>query len=564
MLYAEDPHSVQSLSESLQVSSLIASLLLSRKIRNITEAKTFFNPSLEQLHDPFLMKDMDKAVDRIYEAIAKNEKILVYGDYDVDGTTAVASFYQFLIEIYHPEKVEFYIPNRYTEGYGVSKKGIDFAKEHDFTLVVCLDCGIKSVDLIDYANSIGVNFIICDHHQPGPMLPVADAILNPKQTDCDYPYKDLCGCGVGFKLMTALAVRHNLHSDVYLKYLDMVAIAIAADIVPITGENRILAHFGLNKINNQPSLGISAILKLTGATLPLTITNVVFMIAPRINAAGRMDDARKAVLLFVEQDLDTALRMAGELQQDNSERKEKDADITAEALNIINNDATFIDRKSCVLFAPHWHKGVVGIVASRIIEHHYRPTIVLTQNDGIATGSARSIKGFNLYEAIYECRDLLTAFGGHFAAAGLSLLPENIAEFSKRFEKAVQSSVTDDMLVPTIEINAMIQFKQINPSLYKTISRMEPFGPENMKPVFWAKNVTNNGNSRILKDQHIKFELNQDGVYMTGIGFNMAEKFPLISSSTPFDIAFTIDQNTFKGNTNLQLIIIDVQPTQTN
>ncbi|MCR6719960.1 MAG: single-stranded-DNA-specific exonuclease RecJ [Chitinophagaceae bacterium] len=423
------------LHESLKINPLLCQLLVQRGIDTYDKAFRFFRPSLDELHDPWLMKDMQKAVDRIIHAFNNNERILVFGDYDVDGTTAVASFYSFLKQIHQP--VEFYIPHRYREGYGVSKAGIDFAGDNDFTLIVSLDCGIKSAELIAYAREKGIDFIVCDHHLPDDQLPPAVAILNPKQSDCEYPYKELCGCGVGFKLMQALADRLSLPATSYLQYLDLVATAIAADIVPITGENRILALHGLKKANENPNNGIKALCELSGLKpeQPLHIHNLVFMIAPRVNAAGRMDDARKAVEMFVAHSKEEAMKYAEMLHSDNSERKEADSSITQEALELIRTTAEWAECKSTVLFQPHWHKGVVGIVASRVIEHYYRPTIVLTQSGEYAAGSARSVPGFNLYEAIHACREHLVGYGGHFAAAGMTLELSQVDAFRKSLKR---------------------------------------------------------------------------------------------------------------------------------
>ena len=532
-------------------------MLVQRGITNFEEAKNYFRPDLNNLYSPWLMKDMRKAVDRVESAILNNEKVLVFGDYDVDGTTAVASFYQFLCSIYNSEFIDYYIPHRYKEGYGVSKAGIDFASANGFKLIVCLDCGIKSVDLIEYAKSLGIDFIICDHHLPGNVLPNACAILNPKQIDCNYPYKDLCGCGVGFKFMMALSEHFQKEADYYLRYLDLVAVSIAADIVPITGENRILAYHGLHKINTNPSLGISTIIKLGSIQKKLTITNVVFIIAPRVNAAGRMDDARKAVQLFIEQNPTEAIKLGEMLQSDNKERKETDSSITQEALEILQEDMTFNDKKSCVIYREHWHKGVVGIVASRIIEHHYKPTIVLTLSDGIVTGSARSVKGFNLHEAIYACKEHLLVFGGHFAAAGLSMLPENVEAFKNKFEEVVSATIKPESLVPEIIIDSEIQFSEINQTLFNIISQMEPFGPENMRPVFIAKNVVDGGYSKLLKEQHVKFNVKQNNVSQNGIGFNMPQKLELLQSKQPVDLVFSLEENEWNGNVNIQLMVDD-------
>lgn len=546
----------------MKVDPILCRILVNRGIDNFERARSFFRPDLNQLHSPWLMKDMHKAVDRLQQAFAKGEKILVYGDYDVDGTTSVASFYQFLRGIHSESHLELYIPNRYKEGYGISNQGIEYASQNNFSLVVCLDCGIKSVELIDKAKTMGIDFIICDHHLPGTIIPNAVAILNPKQVDCGYPFKDLCGCGVGFKLMSALAETLNLDPNSYLQYIDLVAIAIAADIVPIVDENRILAYFGLKKINENPSVGIKSILETSGSKKKLTITNVVFMIAPRVNAAGRMDDARKAVLLFMENDLDRARELAGMLQSDNTDRREADSSITREALEIISNDVTYASSKSTVLYQPHWHKGVVGIVASRVIETHYKPTIVLTLSEGLVTGSARSVRGFNVYEAIYACKDHLVTFGGHFAAAGLSMLPEKVDAFKTDFEKSVAETITANSLCPEIEIDAEIDFKNIRFPLFNMIAQMEPFGPENMKPVFLVKKVMNNGNSRLLKEQHIKFELKKDDCYLSGIGFNMSDKFGILQEKKPVDIVFTLEENEWNGKVSLQLMVIDFRPSE--
>ena len=425
-----DEEKVEALQRSLTISKVLCKILVQRGIDTFNKAKNYFRPQLSHLHDPFLMKDMDKAVDRILSAIKENEKILVFGDYDVDGTTSVACMYRFLKKKLQPQNIEFYIPHRYREGYGISKMGIDFAKENNFMLIISLDCGIKSIDLIAYAKTLGLDFIVCDHHLPDDVLPPAIAILNPKQKDCNYPYKELCGCGVGFKLITALSQRLNIPENEYLSYLDLVATAIAADIVPLTGENRALAFYGLKKINEDPCAGIKALMQLSGVKTKFSINNVVFIIAPRVNAAGRMDDARKAVLMFVEDDFNNALEYAEMLHSDNIDRKDADSTITEEALSIIDGDEILMKRKSTVLFRSHWHKGVVGIVASRLIEKYYRPTVVLTQSGEVVSGSARSVTGFNLYEAIHACREHLIGYGGHFAAAGLTMLPGSVEAFS--------------------------------------------------------------------------------------------------------------------------------------
>jgi single-stranded-DNA-specific exonuclease len=552
-----DPGKTALLRESLKINLALCTILTERGFDSFDKARQYFRPQLNDLHDPWLMKDMDKAVQRILAAFEKKEKILVFGDYDVDGTTSVASMYKFLCKIYDPALLDFYIPHRYREGYGVSKMGIDFAKENDFSLIISLDCGIKSVELITYAKDIGIDFIVCDHHLPDAEIPPAIAILNPKQKDCNYPYKELCGCGVGFKLITALATELNIDEEHYHCYLDLVATAIAADIVPMTGENRVLAFYGLEKINSNPNPGIKALIFLGGIQKKLSINNVVFVIAPRVNAAGRMDDAKKAVQLFIEDDYNQALAFAEMLHSDNTDRKEADSNITAEALEIINEDVTHQNKKTTVVFKDHWHKGVVGIVASRLIETYFRPTVVLTESSGIATGSARSVPGFNLYEAIHACREYLLGYGGHFAAAGLSLLPENIAAFTGKFEEVVAATIPEHLLIPEIIIDTEINFADLTQNFYDIICQMEPFGPENMRPVFVAKNVLDTGYSKIVKEQHIRFVVKQDKFSFTGIGFNLAEKFALLKN--PVDLVFTVDENEWNGNVSLQLKVIDLR-----
>ena len=552
-----DQTKVDTLQRELKVNKTICSLLTARQIDSFLDAKSFFRPQLTNLHDPWLMKDMLKAVKRIQSAINHNEKILVYGDYDVDGTTSVASMFQFLQKI-HPS-VDYYIPHRYKEGYGISKLGIDYAISQGFNLIISLDCGIKSVELIGYANTCGIDFIICDHHLPDEQLPAAIAILNPKQKDCAYPFKELCGCGIGFKLMQALAEELKLPSNSYLIYLDLVATAIAADIVPMNGENRILAYYGLKQVNESPCIGIKALLELAGVKKEVHISNLVFIVAPRINAAGRMDDAKKAVQLFIEQDKNKALEFAEMLHNDNTDRKEADSTITEEALNILQNDPGNNRRKTSVVFREHWHKGVVGIVASRLIETYYRPTVVLTKSGDVVAGSARSVIGFNLYEAIHACRKHLLGYGGHFAAAGMTLLPENVAAFSDAFEEIVSSTITDNLLIQEIIIDAEVKFAELTLAFYNILAQMEPFGPENMRPVFIARQVSETGFSKIVKEQHIRFVLKQHNVTLTGIGFNLAHSFHLLQQNSPIDLIFTIDLNEWNGETNLQLKVIDMR-----
>jgi single-stranded-DNA-specific exonuclease len=551
---------VEALHQSLKVHPVLCKIFVQRGIETFEDAKDFFRPQLADLHSPWLMKDMEKAVARVITAINTDEKILVFGDYDVDGTTSVASMYMFLKKIY--ANLDFYIPHRYREGYGVSKAGIDFAKENGFSLIISLDCGIKSADLIAYAKGLDIDFVVCDHHLPDEILPPAVAILNPKQKDCNYPYKELCGCGVGLKLMTALAEKLNLPADAAYEYLDLLATAIAADIVPMTDENRILAFHGLLKANKNPNYGIKALAKLSGLIQQLNISNLVFMIAPRVNAAGRMDDAKKAVQMFVAESEEEAFQYAELLHSDNTDRKEADKTITEEALVLISENKDWKNRKSTVVFQPHWHKGVVGIVASRIIEHYYRPTVVLTQSGEYAAGSARSVPGFNLYEAIHACREHLLGYGGHFAAAGMTMETGQIDAFRNKFEEVVAATISPELLIPEIVIDAEITLKDINQPFYDILCQMEPFGPENLRPVFIAKNVTDTGWSKIVKEQHIRFSVKQENVTITGIGFGMADKFLLLQQKQPVDIVFKIDENEWNGQKSLQLRMIDINLSQ--
>ncbi len=546
-----------SLHEALKINKTLCAILVQRGIDTYEKAKDFFRPQLSQLHSPWMMKDMDKAVSRILQAFQQHEKVLVFGDYDVDGTTAVASMYQYLSVIY--DQVDFYIPHRYREGYGVSKMGIDYAKENGVTLIISLDCGIKSVDLIAYAKSLHIDFIICDHHLPDQQLPPAVAILNPKQVDCTYPYKELCGCGVGFKLMTAISEKLSLPESTHFAYLDLVATAIAADIVPISGENRILAYYGLEKVNQNPCPGIKALMQLAAVQKKMHITNLVFIIAPRVNAAGRMDDAKKAVQLFIEKDPVKAMAFAEMLHSDNADRREADSTITEEALALIEADPAFANKKTTVVYQEHWHKGVVGIVASRLIEKHYRPTVVLTKSGDYIAGSARSVAGFNLYEAIHACREHLLGYGGHFAAAGMTLLPEKVNDFAAAFEQAVQEQIQPEQLIPEIIIDAPIHFESITPTLYNILTQMEPFGPDNMRPVFIAEKVYDTGFSKIVKEQHIRFVVKQRNITLTGIGFNMANKFELLQQQQPLDLVFTLDENEWNGEKTIQLKMIDLR-----
>jgi single-stranded-DNA-specific exonuclease len=575
----DDPVKTLELREALNIHPILCKILSQRGIDTFDTAKEFFRPQLDQLHDPWLMKDMDKAVERVLTAFNRQEKILVFGDYDVDGTTAVACMYSFLRNANYANKandansdnsshsgnsrIDFYIPHRYREGYGISKAGIDFAKENGFTLIISLDCGIKSIELISYAKGLGIDFIVCDHHLPDSELPPAIAILNPKQKDCPYPYKELCGCGVGFKFITALAHSLGLPKENCYHFLDLVATAIAADIVPMTGENRILAFHGLKKANEDPNNGIKALSFLSGLQKQLYINNLVFMIAPRVNAAGRMDDARKAVQMFVADRYEEAVMYAEMLHSDNSDRKQADLHITQEALSMISENTQWVNNKSTVLFHPHWHKGVVGIVASRLIEHYYRPTIVLTQSGEYAAGSARSVPGFNLYEAVHACREHLLGYGGHFAAAGMTLEVDKIDAFRTRFEEVIAATITPELLIPEIIIDAAISFKDITWPFYNILCQMEPFGPDNYQPVFLARNVTDTGFSKIVKEQHLRVSLREPAtdITLTGIGFNMADKYSLLESRAPVDVIFRIEENEWNGNKSLQLKLIDLQPS---
>lgn len=551
---------VEALSASLKIHPSLCQLLVLRGINDYESAKDFFRPSLEKLHEPLLMKGMAEAVKRITEAVEWHEKILIYGDYDVDGTTSVAVAYSFLRE-QHKGQLSFYIPHRYREGYGISKQGIDFAIANGFTLMITLDCGIKSVELIGYAKQNGIDVIVCDHHMPDE-LPPAFAILNPKQVDCNYPYKELSGCGIGYKLICALANHWHLPEASTTEYLDFVATSIAADIVPVDGENRVLAYFGIKKANENPSLSMRTLKNISGLVNDISLSDFVFAIGPKINAAGRMDDAKKAVDLFIERDEEKIKLLAEELMSDNTDRKEVDKNITEEALAILENDSLLARRKSTVLYQEHWHKGVVGIVASRLIDYCYRPTIVLAHSNGLISGSARSVMGFNVYEAILECSDLLESFGGHFYAAGITLKPENLKAFIDKFEAVVSASILPHQLVPEIEIDAEILLSDIKPPFYKILKQMEPYGPCNMRPVFITRNVMDyQGNSRIVKEQHIKFVVSDGrGTVIDGIGFQMADKFRYTHPGK-FDIVYTIDENEFNGSVKLQMKVIDIRPS---
>lgn len=556
------PNEANRLREQLQIHPVLCALLAQRGITDFTGARSFFRPSLDQLHSPWLMKDMKKATDRIGKAILQQEKLMIFGDYDVDGTTSVASLYLFLKKIHAP--LSFYIPHRYREGYGVSQAGIDEAARLGVTLIISVDCGIKSVELIDYARTCGIDFIICDHHLPDERLPAAVAILNAKQKDCLYPYKELCGCGVAFKLMCALQEQLRLPDEAAYAYLDLLATAIAADIVPMTGENRTLAFHGLQKANSNPNYGIAALAETGSVQLPLTIHQLVFMIAPRVNAAGRMDEGGKAVALFIADSFEEALGYASLLQSDNSDRREADKMTTQEALQLIEENPVWANSRSTVVFQPHWHKGVVGIVASRLIEHYHRPTIVLTRSGEQVAGSARSVPGFNLYEAIHACREHLIGYGGHFAAAGMTLQPEQVDAFRDKFESVVAATILPDQLVPEIVIDQEIEWQDVTPTFYSILSQMEPFGPDNLRPVFLLRGLLDTGQSKIVKEEHIRFSLKEQASHkaITGIGFGMADRFGMLGNKQPIDVVCTLDENNFNNKKTIQLKVIDIRPAQ--
>ncbi|WP_282134965.1 single-stranded-DNA-specific exonuclease RecJ [Seonamhaeicola maritimus] len=549
---------VQALQEALQVSEPIATLLVQRGIETYEEAKTFFRPSLEDLHDPYLMKDIDKAVARIEKAFANKENILVYGDYDVDGTTSVA-----LMSSYLKTKhglVYTYIPNRYDEGYGVSYKGINFALENDFSLIIALDCGVKAVEKVAYAKKLGIDFIICDHHRPGNEIPDAVAVLDPKREDCEYPYKELCGCGVGFKLVQALAQKDEQTIEDLLPYLDLVATAIGADIVPISGENRVLAYYGLMVINTNPRPGIKAILDQVEKT-ELTITDVVFIVAPRINAAGRMKHGNFAVALLVEEEEDNANQYASEINEYNLDRREKDKEITEAALNQIEEQKEQ-ERFTTVVYDETWHKGVIGIVASRLTETYYRPTVVFTKSGDKLAASARSVRDFDVYEAIGACSEHIEQFGGHKYAAGLTLKEENYPAFKKAFEDFVSKTIDKNLLVPEIKADVKIDLKDITPKFYRILKQLAPYGPENMTPVFMTEDLVDTGYGKCVGQDktHLRLTATQgNSKALVGIGFGMGDKFEIISDKKPFKAVYSIDENEWQGNVSLQLKLRDIK-----
>jgi len=560
-----NPETVKQLQQSLNVDEAIATLLVQRGIETFEAAKCFFRPSLEHLHDPYLMKDMDKAVVRILQAIEEGENILVYGDYDVDGTTSVALMSSYLKT--KTANVATYIPDRYDEGYGISYKGIDFAEDNDFSLIIALDCGIKAIDKIAYAENKGIDFIICDHHRPGQEVPNAVAVLDPKQDDCTYPYKELCGCGVGFKLIQALAEKFSQTLTDLIPYLDLVATAIGADIVPITGENRVLAYFGLQVINAQPRAGFKAIINQIKKE-SLTITDVVFIIAPRINAAGRMKHGQYAVDLLTETDLQTAIKYAEEIEAFNTDRKEADQSITQEALELIQADKEE-NRLTTVVYQDHWHKGVIGIVASRLIETYYRPTLVFTKSGDKLAASARSVSGFDVYNALQGCAAHIEQFGGHKYAAGLTLKEENYEAFKQAFEDEVSKTIDKNLLTPEIKVDMQIDLAEIDDKFWRIIRQFAPFGPGNMTPIFMTNNLKDTGYGKCVgeDDKHLRFTATQSNSVtkrsqspkFVCIGFNLGEKLHLIKDKQPFSAVYSVDENHWQGNVSLQLKIRDIK-----
>ena len=565
-LTAQEEALQQQLERELNISAAAARMLVVRNIQSAEEARAFIRPSLDKLHDPFLMKDMDKAVERLHQALTQNENILIYGDYDVDGTTAVAVMYRFLSPL--TSHLDYYIPDRHNEGYGVSQQGIDYAVERGCTLIITLDCGIKAVEKLAYAKSKGIDVIVCDHHTPGDELPTAVAVLNMKREDCPYPYKDLSGCGVGFKLAQAYTQQYGLPFDNLLPLLQLLAMSIASDIVPITGENRILAHYGIKQINQAPFAGISAVIDVAGIEAKkLTINELVYKLGPRINACGRMKSGRAAVELLLTDDATFARQQAEEVNQQNEERRDCDTETTREALAMLEEDATFAQRRSTVVYAPHWHKGVVGIVASRLIETYYRPTIVLTAGeDGIISGSARSVGGFDIYAAIDSCLDLLTNFGGHKYAAGLSMHIDNLPAFRERFEQYVATHIREDQLQPTLLVEAELELADITPAFYNVIRYLEPFGPGNPRPLFATRNLINHRDTRVVgkTGEHLRLDVTDRAYAITGIAFGRAEMAQHIQNGNPVDICYELDENTFNNRTTIQMMVQDIKPCSTN
>lgn len=563
-LTAEEEKSKEELTKQLGISPTLCNLLVQRGITTYDAAKSFFRPQLTDLHDPFLLNDMDKAVNRLNAAITDKEKILVYGDYDVDGTTAVALVYTCLHQLY--SNLDIYIPDRYNEGYGVSYKGIDYAAEHGISLIIVLDCGIKAIEKTAYAKSLGIDIIICDHHTPDDTLPEAVAVLDPKRTDSTYPYGHLSGCGVGFKLMQAFAQSNGLAAETYTDLLDLLAVSIASDIVPITGENRVLMTYGLARLNTRPCIGLQGIIEVCElAGKELTVSDIVFKIGPRINASGRMRSGREAVELLISKDLEQAKEKSKSIDGYNQERKDMDKETTLAAKKLIDQDPDFKTAHSVVVYDQTWHKGVIGIVASRLSEEYYRPSVVLTLSNGFATGSARSVAGFDLYKAIDSCRDLLENFGGHTYAAGLTMKVENIDAFKRRFDAYVAENLQEDQKIPSITIDTTLTLGEITPAFYKILKQFAPFGPDNPKPVFASLDVWNTGGSRMVgkNNEHLKLDVTDKSAtpnITSGIGFGMgSDIFPHIKENKPFSVCYTLEENNYNGKTSLQLMLKDVK-----
>lgn len=559
-----DTEVVSQLSSELGIDPVLAELLVQRGIRTFSQARSFFRPDLNDLHDPFLMRDMDKAVERLRKAVCSGEKILVYGDYDVDGTTAVSLVYSFLSRL--TSEIDFYIPERYDEGYGVSYKGIDWAFENGFGLIITLDCGIKANEKVDYAREKGIDMIICDHHLPENEIPAAVAVLDPKREDCGYPFDDLSGCGVGFKLVQAYSQMYGIPFESLIPLLDLLVVSIASDLVSVTGENRTLAHFGLKQLNCEPRVGLLAMIQLSGLEpTHLTIDDIVFKIGPRINAAGRMESGRMAVELLTASDAQTAFRIGTEINEHNNERKSIDRRITQEALDMVRSGSCLSGGNATIVYNPHWHKGVVGIVASRLVEAFYKPTIVFTKSQGgLVTGSARSVHGFDLYDAIESCSDLLENFGGHLYAAGLTLKEENLVAFCSRIETFISNRIVPEMQTPVVEVDAMLNFSQITPKFLRILKQFQPFGPGNNAPVFLTENVYDNGNGRKVGAEggHLKLELIQESHpyhHISAIAFNMAGFFDHIKAGNPVDVCYSIVENYYRGTANTQLRIRDMR-----
>lgn len=557
-VYKDEPDReiVETLSKEININEYLSKILVQRGIETFDQAKEFFRPTLSKLHDPFLMLNMDKGVNRLTDAVFNQEKILIYGDYDVDGTTSVSLVYLFLKQF--TDQLEFYIPDRYSEGYGISEKGIDYAIEQKFTLIIALDCGVRALDRAKQAKDAGVDLIVCDHHLPGKELPDVYALLDPKQNDCNYPFKELSGCGVGFKLLEGFCQQNTIEKEKLFEFLDLVAVSIASDIVPIVGENRILAFYGLKKLNQAPSAGLKSLIEISGKKEAFNISDVVFSIGPRINAAGRLTHARESVHLLIGESHETEA-FADNLNDRNKERREFDQTITAEALEMIGEMEG--DKKSTVLFKNDWHKGVIGIVASRCIEYYHRPTIILTESKGKATGSARSVDGFDIHEAICECADLLDQFGGHTHAAGLTLPLNNVEKFIDRFEQVVSERILPEQLIPKVEIDTEIPLSAINFKTYNVMNQMSPFGPQNMSPVFGTKNVIVDTMPKLLKDKHLKGFLHAENStkLFEFIGFGMADKLEQINVGEPFHIAYHLEENNYLGNKTLILNLKDIR-----